>query len=162
MLRLPALAPDPGSCQSVARIATQRSVIREQCRECGVVTSIRELQREREAARTVTERLPPVGPVFSFSFGGDAPAKHVFVGAVGNQEMRDSLVEISYEVTVRFNDGRYRVLETRDGVDLRVGDAVKVVNNKIELNVLSFLPLRADAGSCSILTITRQAGHEVA
>ncbi len=47
-----------------------------QCRDCGVVTSIRELQREREAARTVTERLPPVGPVFSFSFGGEAPAKH--------------------------------------------------------------------------------------
>ena len=106
-----------------------------QCRECGVVTAIRELQREREAARTLAERLPPVGPVFSFSFGGDAPAKHFFVGAVGNQEMRDSLVEISYEVTVRFNDGRYRVVETRDGVDLRVGDPVKVVNNKIELNV---------------------------
>jgi len=106
-----------------------------QCRECGVVASIRELQREREAARTYAERLPPVGPVFSFSFGGEAPAKHFFVGAVGNQEMRDSLVEISYEVAVRFNDGRYRVLETRDGADLRVGDPVKVVNNKIELNV---------------------------
>jgi len=26
-------------------------------------------------------------------------------------------------------------VETRDGVDLRVGDPVKVVNNKIELNV---------------------------
>ena len=105
-----------------------------QCRECGVVDSIRELQREREAARTYAERLPPVGPVFNFSFGGDAPSK-TFVGAVGNQEMRDSLVEISYEVAVRFNDGRYRVLETRDGADLRVGDPVKVVNNKIELNV---------------------------
>lgn len=122
------------------------------CRECGVVTSIRELQREREAARTVTERLPPVGPVFSFSFGGDAPDKHVFVGAVGDREMRDSLIEISYEVTVRFDDGRYRVLETRDGVDLRVGDAVKVVNNKIELNVQLVLPLRADI-------IARRASH---
>jgi len=106
-----------------------------QCRECGVIAGIRELQREREAARTLAERLPPVGPVFSFSFGGDAPAKHFFVGAVGDQEMRDSLVEISYEVTVRFNDGRYRVVETRDGVDLRIGDPVKVINNKIELNV---------------------------
>ncbi|HKQ23599.1 MAG TPA: hypothetical protein VJT81_04050 [Burkholderiales bacterium] len=106
-----------------------------QCRECGVISSIRELQREREAARTLTEGLPPVGPMFSFSFGGEAPAKHVFVGAVGNREMRDSLVEISYEVTVRFNDGRYGVVETRNGADLRVGDPVKVVNNKIELNV---------------------------
>jgi len=106
-----------------------------QCRECGVVTGIRELQHERESARTLTERLPPVGPVFSFSFGGGAPTKQPFVGAVGSQEMRDSLLEISYEVTVRFNDGRYGVVETRDGVDLRVGDPVKVINNKIELNV---------------------------
>lgn len=104
-----------------------------QCRECGVVSGIREVQRERESARTLTERLPPVGPVFGFTFGGDAPVKQ-FVGAVGNQEMRDRLVEISYEVTVRFNDGRYSVLETRDGADLRVGDPVKVINNRIELN----------------------------
>jgi len=107
-----------------------------QCSECGVISGIRELQRERESARTVTVRLPPVGPVFSFSFGGDTPSNNnIFVGAVGNKEMRDRLVELSYEVTVRFNDGRYRVLETRDGADLRVGDPVKVINNKIELNV---------------------------
>ena len=107
-----------------------------QCGECGMISGIRELQRERESARTLSERLPPVGPVFSFSFGGgDTPSNDIFVGAVGNKEMRDRLVEISYEVTVRFNDGRYRVMETRDGADLRVGDPVKVVNNKIELNV---------------------------
>jgi len=106
-----------------------------QCRECGVVTGIRELQHERESARTITGRLPPVGPVFGFTFGGDAPKNNFFVGAVGSKEMRDRLVEISYEVTVRFNDGREAVVETRDGVDLRVGDPVKVINNKIELNV---------------------------
>lgn len=115
--------------------ANSAGTAKSQCLECGVIAAIRELQREREAARTLTEGLPPVGPVFSFSFGGDAPSKHFFVGAVGNKEMRDSLVEISYEVTVRFNDGRYRVVETRDGVDLRVGDPVKVVSNKIELNL---------------------------
>jgi len=106
-----------------------------QCRECGVVTGIRELQHERESARTITGRLPPVGPVFGFTFGGDAPKNNFFVGAVGSKEMRDRLVEISYEVTVRFNDGREAVVETRNGVDLRVGDPVKVINNKIELNV---------------------------
>jgi len=104
------------------------------CRECGVITSIRELQRERAAASTVTQRLPPVGPVFGFTFGGDAPVKG-FVGAVGNQEMRDRLTEISYEVIVRYNDGRHGVLETRYGADLRVGDRVKVILNKIELDI---------------------------
>jgi outer membrane lipoprotein SlyB len=104
------------------------------CRECGVITSVRELQQERAAASTVTERLPPVGPVFGFTFGGDAPVKG-FVGAVGNQEMRDRLTEISYEVTVRYNDGRYGMVETRYGADLRVGDPVKVDRNKIELDL---------------------------
>ena len=105
-----------------------------QCRECGVVTGIRELQHERESARTITGRLPPVGPVFGFTFGNNAPAKG-FVGAVGNQEMRDQLTEISYEVTVRYNDGRYGLVETRYGADLRVGDPVKVRHNKIELDL---------------------------
>jgi len=103
------------------------------CRECGVITSIRERQQERADARTITQGLPPVGPVFGFTFGGDAPVKG-FVGAVGNKEMRDRLNEISYEVTVRYNDGRYGVLETRDGADLRVGDRVKVIDNKIDLD----------------------------
>jgi len=104
------------------------------CRECGVITSIRELQQERASASTVTERLPPVGPVFGFTFGGDAPVKG-FVGAVGDSEMRSRLTEISYEVIVRYNDGRYGLVETRYGSDLRVGDPVKVVRNQIELNL---------------------------
>jgi hypothetical protein len=103
------------------------------CRECGVITSIRERQQERADTRTITQGLPPVGPMFGFTFGGDAPVKG-FVGAVGNREMRDRLSEISYEVTVRYNDGRYGVLETRDGADLRVGDRVKVIDNKIDLD----------------------------
>ncbi len=103
------------------------------CRECGVITSVRELQTERADASTITQRLPPVGPVFGFTFGGNAPIKG-FVGAVGNQEMRDRLTEISYEVIVRYNDGRYGVIETRDGADLRIGDRVKVDRNKIDLD----------------------------
>ena len=104
------------------------------CHECGVITSVRELQQDRADASTVTGRLPPVGPVFGFTFGGDAPVKG-FVGAVGNQEMRDRLTEISYEVIVRYNDGRYGVVETRYGADLRVGDRVRVDRNKIELDL---------------------------
>jgi hypothetical protein len=104
------------------------------CRQCGVVTSVREVQQERAAASTVTQRLPPVGPVFGFTFGGDAPVKG-FVGAVGNQEMRDRLTEISYEVGVRYNDGRNAFVDTRYGADLRVGDPVKVNGNKIDLDL---------------------------
>jgi len=49
--------------------------------------------------------------------------------------MRDRLTEISYEVIVRYNDGRLGVLETRYGADLRVGDRIKVILNKIELDI---------------------------
>jgi hypothetical protein len=104
------------------------------CRQCGVITSIRELQQERASASTLTQRLPPVGPVFGFTFGGDSHVKG-FVGAVGNQEMRDRLTEISYEIDVRYNDGRNGIVETRYGADLRVGDPVKVDHNKIELDL---------------------------
>ncbi len=98
-----------------------------------MVNSVRELQQERAAASNL-ERLPPVGPVFGFTFGGDGPAKG-FVGAIGSQDMRQRLTEISYEVIVRFNDGRYGVVETRDGADLRVGDPVKVIRNQIQLDL---------------------------
>jgi hypothetical protein len=37
-------------------------------------------------------------------------------------------------VTVRYNDGRYGVIETRDGADLRIGDRVRVDRNKIDLD----------------------------
>jgi len=103
------------------------------CLECGVITSIRELQKERAQASTVTEGLPTVGPVFGFTFGGDAPAKG-YVGAVGNEEMRARLTEITYEVIVHYYDGRYGVIETRYGADLRIGDRVKVDRNKIDLD----------------------------
>lgn len=104
------------------------------CKECGVITSIREMQHERASTATIAESLPPVGPVFGFTFGGDKPVKG-FVGAVGSEQMRKQFTEISYEVIVRYEDGRYGLVETRYGADLRVGDPVKVTNNKIELNI---------------------------
>lgn len=120
------------ACGCAAMPATPRDTS-PSCRECGVIYSVRELQKEKAEASNL-ESLPPVGPVFGFTFGGDAPAKG-FVGAVGNQEMRRRLTEISYEVIVRFNDGRYGLVETRDGADLRRGDPVKVIRNQIQLDI---------------------------
>jgi len=123
------------ACAAVAVVQVTSAANRDpSCRECGVITSIQERQSERAAASTLTEQLPPVGPVFGFTFGGDAPVKG-FVGAVGNEEMRNRLTEISYEVIVKYNDGRYGVVDTRYGADLRVGDPVKVVRNQIELDI---------------------------
>jgi hypothetical protein len=49
--------------------------------------------------------------------------------------MRNRLTQISYEIIVRYNDGRFGVIDTRYGADLRVGDRVKVVRNEIQLDV---------------------------
>jgi hypothetical protein len=123
------------ACAALAAIQATSAANRDpSCRECGVITSIQERQQERASASTETEQMPPVGPVFGFTFGGDQPVKG-YVGAVGNEEMRTRLTEISYEVIVRFNDGRFGVVDTRYGADLRVGDPVKVVRNQIELDI---------------------------
>jgi hypothetical protein len=46
--------------------------------------------------------------------------------------MRERLMQISYEVILRFDDGRYGLLELEDAGDFRVNDRVRVVNNMLE------------------------------
>ena len=54
------------------------------------------------------------------------------VGAVGSPEMQQRFIEISYEITVRFDDGRYGMIEQADPGDLRVGDRVRLVKGRVE------------------------------
>jgi uncharacterized OB-fold protein len=46
--------------------------------------------------------------------------------------MQQRLIEISYEITVRFDDGRFGLIEQEDPDDLRAGDRVKVVKGRVE------------------------------
>ena len=114
------------------------------CRDCGVVRSIREIRTERKAARQDTyvssqqylqsrpfDQQPLVGPAISFSWGGNTQTE-ARVGAVGSPEMQQRFVEISYETTVRFDDGRYGLIEQSDPGDLRVGDRVRLVKGRLE------------------------------
>jgi hypothetical protein len=75
---------------------------------------------------------PRVGPVFGMTFGPGQETR-TFVGAAGSQTMRQRLLEIVYEVTLRFDDGRYGLLELNDVSRFRVGDHVRVVDNQLEL-----------------------------
>jgi outer membrane lipoprotein SlyB len=47
--------------------------------------------------------------------------------------MRQRILEIVYEVTVRFDDGRYGLVEMSDASGFRVGDRVRVVDNQLQL-----------------------------
>ena len=115
------------------------------CRECGVLRSMREIRTERkESSRPDTyisssqylqsrpfDQQPLVGPAFTLSWGAKGKTE-ARVGAVGSPEMQQRLIDISYEITVRFDDGRYGLIEQADPGDLRPGDRVRVVNGRVE------------------------------
>lgn len=122
-----------------ANVATPR-----ECRNCGVVRSVRSVERERSNRRGVSTYMtseqylegrrysePMVGPVFGMTFGKGQETRS-FVGAAGSETMRQRILEIHYEVTVRFDDGRYGLFEQNQLASLRVGDRVQVVNDKVE------------------------------
>ena len=113
------------------------------CRDCGVVRSIREIRTERKASADTYvaspqylqsrpfDQQPLVGPAISFSWGGSTPTQPR-VGAVGSPEMQQRFIEISYEITVRFDDGRFGLIEQDSADDLRPGDRVKVAKGRVE------------------------------
>ncbi len=115
------------------------------CENCGIVRSIRAVERERKPSREVpaymtseqylnTRRYsePRVGPVFGLTFGPGQETKS-FVGAAGNEAMRQRMLEIVYEIVVLYDDGRFGLLEQADRGVLRVGDRVRVVDDRVEL-----------------------------
>lgn len=113
------------------------------CRDCGVVRSIREVRTERTRSRpdiyttspqyldTRPNDPPRIGPVFTLSWGkGEKPSPHV--GAVGSAEMQQRYTEVTYEFIVRFDDGRFGLIEQDTTGDLQAGDRVQVVDKRVE------------------------------
>ena len=75
--------------------------------------------------------LPRIGPAFSLSWGAGEPPR-TQIGAVGTPGMKHRYIDITYEVTVRFDDGRFGLIEQDDVNGLRNGDRVIVVNKRVE------------------------------
>jgi hypothetical protein len=113
------------------------------CTDCGVVRNIRELRSEREAQRpdayissqqyrdTRPAEPPRIGPAISMTWGPGAPPR-TQIGAVGTPGMQRRYIDLTYEVTVRFDDGRFGLIEQDNVGDLRVGDRVIVLNMRVE------------------------------
>jgi hypothetical protein len=137
------LAPDPVAAEEEGgKRKLDNSSLTGTCRDCGVLRSIREIRTERQISRpdvyvtsqqyleTRQNTPPSIGPVFTLSWGrNEQPQTHV--GAVGSPEMQQRFLEIIYEVTVRFDDGRYGLIEQDDVGDLRIGDRIQVVNKRV-------------------------------
>jgi hypothetical protein len=139
---LPPPLPSGGAAPARAPAAAN---VKGECTNCGVIRSLRAVERERKTSRDVptymtseqyldTRRYsePRVGPVFGLTFGPGQETRS-FVGAAGNETMRQRILEIGYEIVVRYDDGRFGLIEQDDPGALRVGDRVRVVDNRVEL-----------------------------
>lgn len=102
------------------------------CMECGVVYEIRQLAGEREAARTFQEQAPPAGPFIDIPIGRGSHNSGAQIGVIGSKEQRESMEEITYEVVIRYDDGRFTLIVVSDIADLSVGTRVHVHQNRIE------------------------------
>jgi hypothetical protein len=113
------------------------------CRDCGVLRSIREIRTERQPQRQDVYVTSPqylstrqndpalIGPAVSFSWGGRNEQSQTRVGAVGSPQMQQRFIDISYECLVKFDDGRYALIEQDDVGSLRIGDRVQVVDRRV-------------------------------
>jgi hypothetical protein len=113
------------------------------CSDCGVVRAIREVRTEREAPRpdvyvsspqyrdTMPAELPRIGPAISLTWGPGERTR-TQIGAFGTPEMRHRYIDVTYEVSVRFDDGRFGLIEQDDIGDLRVADRVIVLKRRVE------------------------------
>ena len=104
--------------------------INEACMECAVVYDIRAVTSERQLANTLEEH-PLQGPFIKIPLSGDRDAQPE-IGAYGSRKMRKQLERTVYEVIVRFDDDRFRLIEVDDISNLHVGDRVRVNQNRIE------------------------------
>jgi hypothetical protein len=101
------------------------------CRECGVVYEIRQLTGERELARTLEEQAPEAGPIITIPLGKKTDGKPR-IGVVASESARKSMVESTYEVVIRYDDGRFTRREVSDISNLSIGARVHVHQNRIE------------------------------
>ena len=115
------------------------------CRDCGVIHSVREVQRQRDAAPSnassgqAADTAPanvgggqPVGFVVYIPMGPGRDRDNSYVGSVGTREWQNRTTSTSYEYTIRMDDGEFRTGQRIGVSDLQVGDRVRLVDGRIE------------------------------
>jgi hypothetical protein len=97
------------------------------CTECGVITSVRSVTKQ--APPVVQNEGKPSGLVASIPIGGGSPQ----VGSSTRIGRDVPTVSQSWEVIVKLDDGRYRVVVLDSQPDFAKGDRVKVQDGKLAL-----------------------------
>jgi len=115
------VATDPAPPRRSDTMAT------EPCAECGVVRSLRRV--EKEVKPTPEDRSKPSGFVASVPFDGGKPT----LGSSLEQQRDDKPPVVTYEFVVRMDDGRFRIVVQDDNRGLREGDKVRIDKGKVIL-----------------------------
>jgi hypothetical protein len=142
LLALMLLAPYVWAAEEDGEARKPETNVAGKCTDCGVLRSIREIRTERQLKRpdiyvtspqylATREEPPRIGPVISFSWGNRADQNTTQIGAVGSPQMQQRFIDISYELTVKFDDGRYALIEQDDVGSLGIGDRVRVVDKRV-------------------------------
>ena len=117
----------------------------EPCEACGRIVSIREVNINREIPVPPSPGAGPpdpgnptqqnlVGAVIFLPLGGQRADKP-YIGPVGTPEMYARLRDTTYEVTVRLDEGSYRLVRRADASAFGVGDRVRWLGGE-ELELL--------------------------
>lgn len=126
-----ALAALPQAFAQSAPTPVPDSIIM-RCRDCGVIHSVREVQRAREGAPATVGGGAPIGFVLYIPTGPGASRGDAYVGSVGTREWQNLTTSTSYEYTVRMDDGDFRLVQRQGVSDLQVGERVRVTDGRIE------------------------------
>jgi outer membrane lipoprotein SlyB len=102
------------------------------CRDCGVINSIREIQQQRQGTPSNTPSGTLVGLVVYIPVGSGANESDRYAGSVGSREWQQRTTSTHYEITVRMDDGDFRLVDKYGISDLRIGDRVRLSGGQIE------------------------------
>ncbi|MFM9969129.1 MAG: glycine zipper 2TM domain-containing protein [Burkholderiales bacterium] len=115
-------------------------VVAPPCRECGVVESVNEIEKEGDGSGLGAVAGGVVGAIAGKQVGGGRGRDVMSVlGAIGgafagNAIEKNAKKTKSYDITIRFEDGSTRTLSQATPPVWRSGDKVRLINNAIQPN----------------------------
>jgi len=129
----PGYAGVPPDYQPPPRVEAPKPI----CHECGVIESVREIEKKGEGSGVGAVAGGVAGGVLGHQTGGGRGKDVMTVlgalgGAVAGHQIEKNVKKVkSYEVAIRFDDGSSRLISQDNPPAWRAGDKVRVVNGMI-------------------------------
>jgi outer membrane lipoprotein SlyB len=125
------------SCAVFTGAIAYAEVARAACPECGTVSDVKTIKKEGEGSGVGAVAGGVIGGVLGHQVGsgrGNTAATIVGAGAgayAGNQVEKSQKSTTTYRVIVTMEGGATRTFDYAQATSYRVGDKIKVVNNKL-------------------------------